>query len=240
MTNEPPMEKGLPLGFALRRWTHPRLIAKLDELDARAAEQPDNLQLKEEANAFRAKLERDLINRFLVRSNQFWLTGYLDPVTPKSQRGEISWDVTRDIHCWNFDASEGWFKATGCDQLDMHIVRIEVLGPIPQWEIARSTGAPSTPLERTEAIPIYLSDDNATLTISGKTFIIRGQKQQLILRQLVEAYKSGSKLRTETVLRKAGANADSIRKVFNKSPHWPALKGILRQQQGHCWFDQAA
>jgi hypothetical protein len=71
MTNEPPMEKGLPLGLALRRWTHPRLIAKLDELDARAAEQPDNLQLKEEANAFRAKLERDLINRFLVRSNQF-------------------------------------------------------------------------------------------------------------------------------------------------------------------------
>src|SRR5262245_34402277 len=87
MINEPPMEKGLSLGLALRKWTHPRLITKLDDLEQEAAEQPRNLQLKEEAKKFRAKLELDFINSLLVGRNQFSLTGYLDPITPISNRG---------------------------------------------------------------------------------------------------------------------------------------------------------
>jgi hypothetical protein len=230
------MDKGLPLSLALRKWTHPCLIAKLDELEQQAAEQPRNLQLKEEAKKFRAKLEFDFINSLLVGSNQFSLTGYLDPITPISNRGWFSWDVIRDVDFWDFETSEAWFNATTPDQLDMHLVRIEVLGPIPQWEIARSTGAPSTPLEKHEGAPIHLSDDDATLTVSGETFIFRGQKQQRVLRQLFDAYKSTTKLRTKTVLEKARANADSLRKVFNKSPNWRVLNRIIRQEQGFCWF----
>jgi hypothetical protein len=237
MTNPPPMEKGLPLSLALRRWTHPRLILKLDELDARAAKQPHNLQLKEEAKAFRAKLKGDLIATFLVRSNQFWLTAYLDPVTPTSHRGEVSWDVIRDMDCWSFDSSEAWFRATACDEHDMHLVRIEVLGPIPKWEVDRSVGPASTPLETNKAVTLHLSDDNATLTILGEQFIFRGHKQQQILRQLFDAYKSAVKLRTIEVLEKAHSKTDSLRKAFNNSPHWSVLKRIIRHDQGFCWFE---
>jgi hypothetical protein len=236
MINEPPMEKGLPLGLALRKWTHPRLIAKLDELEQRAAEQPRNCPLKEEAKKFRRKLEVDFINSLLVASNQFSVTGYVDPITPISNRGWFSWDVIRDVDCWDFESSEAWLNATTPDQLDMHLVRIEVLGPLPQWEIARSTGVASTPLERQEGVSIHLSDDNATLTVFGETLIFRGEKQQRVLRQLFDAYKSETRLRTKTVLEKAQASADSLRKVFNKSPNWHVLNHIIRQEQGFCWF----
>jgi F0F1-type ATP synthase assembly protein I len=90
MSNPPPMEKGLPLDLALRRWTHPRLIAKLDKVERQAAERPHDPDLKKEAKAFRAKLESDFIAALLVGSNQFWISAYLAPVTPISQRGEVS------------------------------------------------------------------------------------------------------------------------------------------------------
>jgi hypothetical protein len=141
------------------------------------------------------------------------------------------------MNSWNFETSEAWFKAEHGSEHDIHLVRIEMLGPIPPWEIDRMGGAPSTPLERSETGPLHLSDDNATLTVSGKSLIFRGPKQQKILRQLFNAYKTGDKLRTATVLEKAGANADSLRKAFNKSPHWPVLKRIIRQEQGYCWFE---
>jgi hypothetical protein len=237
MMNEPPMEKGLPLGLALTRWTHPRLISKLDELDARAAERPDDVQLKEEAKRFRTTLESDFIGALLVRSNQFWLTAYLAPITPTSQRGEISWDVICDIDSWNFEISEAQFKATAPGQLDMHLVRIEVLGPIPEWEVERLSGSTSAPLETNEAVPLHLSDDNATLTFLGKRLIFRGEKQQQILRQLFDAYKSGPPLRTTRVLEKAQSKADSLHKAFNNSPHWSVLQRIIKQEQGYCWFE---
>jgi hypothetical protein len=237
MMNAPPMDKGIPLGLALRRWTHPRLISKLDELDARAAEQPHDVQLKNEARTFRAKLESDFIDALLVRSNRFWLTAYLGPVTPTCHRGEVSWDVIRDIDSWNFDTSEAWFWAADDNEHDMHLIRIEVLGPIPKWEVERLSGAASTPLERSEAVPLDLSDDNATLTVAGESLIFRGQKQQQILRQLFDAYKSGRKLRTKELLKKARVEADSLHKAFNKSPHWATLQRIIRREQGYCWFD---
>jgi len=237
MMNAPPMDKGIPLGLALKRWTHPRLISKLDELDARAAEQPHDVQLKKEAKTFRAKLQSDFIDALLVRSNQFWLTAYLDPVTPTSHRGEISWDVIRDMDFWDFDSSEAWFEAADGNEHDMHLVRIEVLGPIPKWEVERLSGAASTPLERNEAVPLDLSDDNATLTVLGQQLIFGGQKQQRILRRLFDAYKSGGKLRTKELLAKARVEADSLRKAFNKSPHWPVLERIIRRERGYCWFD---
>jgi hypothetical protein len=237
MMNAPPMDKGIPLGLALRRWTHPRLISKLDDLDARAAEQPHDVQLKKDAKTFRAQLQSDFIASLLVRSNQFWLTSYLDAVTPTSHRGEVSWDVIRDIDYWDFDTSEAWFEAADEYSHDMHLIRIEVLGPIPKWEVERLSGAASTPLETNEAVPLHLSDDNATLTVLGKRFIFRGQKQQRILRQLFDAYESGDRLRTTKVLEKAQAKADSLRKAFNNSPHWSVLQRIIRREQGYCWFD---
>jgi len=140
MMNAPPMDKGLPLGLALRRWTHPRLISKLDRLDAQAAEQPHDVQLRKEAKLFRAQLESDFIASLLVGSNQFWLTAYLAPVTPTRHRGVVSWDIIRDIDSWNFDTSEAWFEDADEYSHDMHLIRIEVLGPIPNpnysWDVA--------------------------------------------------------------------------------------------------------
>jgi hypothetical protein len=237
MMNDTPMPRGLPLGLALRRWTHPCAIAKLDRLEEQASERPQDLQLKAEAMELRAKLESDFIANLFDRHKQLWASVFVAPVVPNSQRGELSRDVIRDMDSWNFDTSEAWFKAADDSEQDMHLVRIEILGPIPQWEVQRWRGAASTPLERTETLPLHLSRDNATLTVSGESLIFRGRKHQHILRQLFEAYKSGDKLRTINVLEKAQVKADSLRKAFNKSPNWRTLERIIQQEQGYCWFD---
>jgi hypothetical protein len=229
--------KGMPLRLAFRQWTHPRLISRLDNLEARAVAQPDDVQLQKEAKTFRSKLEFDFVAALRAKNTQFSVIGTSFPFMPMSERGETSWDVIRDMDCWKFDTSEAWFGAPDGGERGVHLVDVEVFGPIPEWEVERLSRSTATPLERNEAVPLHLSDDHATLTVSGKPFIFRGQKQQRILRQLFDAYKSGAKLRTILVLEKAQVKADSLRKAFNKSPHWPVLERIIHREQGYCWFD---
>lgn len=85
--------------------------------------------------------------------------------------------------------------------------------------------------------PLNLSLECATLTIHGDVLHIRGEVQQSIVKQLVDAFQLGKRLRTADVLEKAQSSADSLAKAFRGSPNWPTLRRHLRQEQGFCWFD---
>lgn len=88
------------------------------------------------------------------------------------------------------------------------------------------------------AVPMLdLSPDGMALTIHGQALHFRGAVQRSIVRQLVEAHRGGKRLRTSTVLGRAGSSADSLVKAFSGSPHWPTLRRYLRQERGYCWFE---
>lgn len=91
--------------------------------------------------------------------------------------------------------------------------------------------------DATETPALHLSPDGATLTIHGDVLHIRGPVQQSIIKQLVEAFRLGKRLRTADVLGKAKSSADSLAKAFKGSPNWPTLRRHLRQEQGFCWFE---
>ncbi|MDS4011699.1 MAG: hypothetical protein RKK15_09890 [Defluviicoccus sp.] len=93
------------------------------------------------------------------------------------------------------------------------------------------------PPDATPMPVLDLSPDGMTLTIHGDVLHFRGAVQRAIVKQLVEAHRSGKRLRTSAVLAKAGSSADSLVKAFSGSPHWPTLSRHLRQEQGCCWFE---
>jgi hypothetical protein len=82
-----------------------------------------------------------------------------------------------------------------------------------------------------------LSPDGVTLTIHGDVLHIRGEVQQSIVKQLVDAFRLGKRLRAADVLSKAGSSADTLAKAFKGSPNWPTLRRHLRLEQGFCWFE---
>ena len=93
------------------------------------------------------------------------------------------------------------------------------------------------PPDATPMPVLDLSPDGMTLSIHGDVLHFRGAVQRAIVKQLVEAHRSGKRLRTGAVLAKAGSSADSLVKAFSGSPHWRTLSLHLRQEQGCCWFE---
>lgn len=93
------------------------------------------------------------------------------------------------------------------------------------------------PPDATPVALLDLSPDGMTLTIHGDVLHFRGAVQRAIIKHLVDAHRSGKRLRTSVVLAKAGSSADSLVKAFSGSPHWRTLSRYLRQEQGCCWFE---
>jgi hypothetical protein len=84
---------------------------------------------------------------------------------------------------------------------------------------------------------LHLSPDGATLTIHGEVLHFRGAVQQSIVKQLVDAFRLGRRLRTADVLLNAGSSADTLAKAFKGSPNWQTLRLHLNQDLGFCWFE---
>jgi hypothetical protein len=82
---------------------------------------------------------------------------------------------------------------------------------------------------------IVLSPDGSILTIRGERVFITGKTYAKIVRKLVNAHIEGVRLRTADVLGEVAAH--SFASHFGKSPMWPALKKILRQERGFCWLE---
>jgi hypothetical protein len=94
------------------------------------------------------------------------------------------------------------------------------------------------PLPKIESY-ILLSDDNEILEIHSValdlliTVILKGKIQQSIMRQLVDAFHKGKRLKTSMVLERAGSAADSIAKAFNGNSNWRDLKRVIKQEKGY-------
>ena len=84
--------------------------------------------------------------------------------------------------------------------------------------------------------PLNLSLECATLTIHGDVLHIRGEVQQSIVKQLVDAFRLGKRLRTADVLEKAAIlRGLSLAKAFEAVQL--ARCAAICIEQGFCWFD---
>jgi hypothetical protein len=175
-------------------------------------------------------LEQRLLTK--LRSGDMVATALELPLTARSGRTEVSCDAWEILELNFLEATASGGRLT--------LIKIEV------WMASETLGVapPADPDDRqhqTAPPPsetrLHLSADDDILTIGSEKLILTGEIQQSILRQLVDAFPSGERLKTKAVLEKAGSNADSIAKAFHGSPNWKHLKRVIQQKQGYCWLE---
>ena len=79
--------------------------------------------------------------------------------------------------------------------------------------------------------PLNLSLECATLTIHGDVLHIRGEVQQSIVKQLVDAFRLGKRLRTADVLEKAQSSADFSPRRSGAVPTGPRCVAICARSR---------
>ncbi|HVI27285.1 hypothetical protein [Hansschlegelia sp.] len=160
-------------------------------------------------------------------------TGLEAPLGIRSVREIISPELWSILEA-DFDESELIGPHT-------EIVQVEVLSKEASEKLyPLSAGPDLVPIIKTAPDTqelITLSDDDRQLTIAGKTYLVRGEIQQVILRRLVDALPSGRKLVVADLLKFAGANANSLQNAFKGSPHYEPMKKHLRVEGGLCWLE---
>jgi hypothetical protein len=232
-------ERGLPLEEAFRRTLTEAERAELDKYEAYRDRvlgwMPDEPPTQYEVcHGKYQQLRQPRQDRFIqmLRSGELRATALEVPTTLNSRRTAVPahlWDVL-DLA---FDKSE----ASGAG---LKLIAIEVSEAAHSQQCGQlavlSSNQPSTDRSTSES-GFHLSDDNRTLLLDSEPMYFRGRTQQLILRQLFDAYKAGKRLRTQEVLQKVNSSADSIAKAFTKNPHWAALDLIIRRENGYCWFE---
>jgi hypothetical protein len=96
---------------------------------------------------------------------------------------------------------------------------------------ARFQGQPAEDIE----YPLHLSADNRMLIINGKVRIdLRGDKQGLVARLIVDAYKRGRPIKAAQILGQADSSAGSFDQAFGRKP-WDKLKLYFKSQGGGRW-----
>ena len=83
---------------------------------------------------------------------------------------------------------------------------------------------------------ITMAADGASVTVRGARYAFSGSKQRAILRQLYDAWKSGSpELLTAEVLESAGysTSVNTLAKAFSGRPEW---REFLNEEHGRCWM----
>jgi hypothetical protein len=244
--------RGIPLEQALRRWNDPDAVRRMDEYERYRGpligfvlgRSPSRYELMHRQwNERRKPLENILVGK--LRKGELIGTGLQMPPKPDSRRQYIEEELWELLEL-DFENSEAKYPG-------LHLKLVEVLNR-SKWENALSSsrqssefsGSASQENRRIQGAAetlnlrgreVHLSDDNRILTIFEKRMVIGGRIQQSIIRQLVDAQPTGEWLRSQTVLHKAGSQADSIAKAFAGSPHWPMIRKVLRQQGGQCWLD---
>jgi hypothetical protein len=159
-----------------------------------------------------------------------WTAAALEmPVTLHSERIRVP------VAFWKFLQLN--FTEATAEGLDLKLVEIEIEAPQPTIGPLAASSRPSDPPVDMVSPQLNLTEDNAVLTLRGEKLVFRGDVQQLILRQLVDAHSEERHLKTAEVLSKAGTQVDSIAKAFRKNRHWLKLKKIIHQEQGFVWID---
>jgi hypothetical protein len=214
-------ERGLPLEEAFRQTLTEAERTALDKYEAYKdpvlawipGEPPTQYDIFHEKYH---QLRQPWQERFMqmLRSGELGSTAVELPTTLNSRRCPVPtylWDVLEP----DFDKSE----ASGAG---LKLIAIEVSEATQPQQSGQLAGPgshqPSTDRSTAE-LRLHLSDDNRTLLLGSEPMYFRGRTQQLILRQLFDAYKAGKRLRAQEVLQKANSSADSIAKAFTGSPH---------------------
>jgi hypothetical protein len=84
---------------------------------------------------------------------------------------------------------------------------------------------------------VQLAPDGRVLRIRDSDYLLKGEVQLAIIRQLVKAFAHDKRLRTKEVLENAGSRADTLGKAFRGYPDWERLKAHIKQQRGFCWLE---
>ncbi|MBF0160507.1 MAG: hypothetical protein HQL58_13405 [Magnetococcales bacterium] len=82
--------------------------------------------------------------------------------------------------------------------------------------------------------PLQYSSDYGSVTVHGRTFVFRGDKQKQVIGMLIEAWERGDKkVRSQDVLEAVESRTDQIRRLFRGHSDWSDLIGY---QDGFCWL----
>jgi hypothetical protein len=179
------------------------------------------------------QIREPLQERFMqkLRSGQLVATALELPLKLESRRTPIPAALWRVL--------EPDFQKSEASGAGLKLITIEVSATAELQAIVLAAGSDShqPPPDRSASQGhLHLSEDNRILILGSKQMYFRGTTQQLILRQLFDAYKTGQRLRTEKVLRKANSSADSIAKAFTGNRHWATLDRVIQRENGYCWF----
>ncbi|NGZ05131.1 MAG: hypothetical protein G8237_02125 [Magnetococcales bacterium] len=83
-------------------------------------------------------------------------------------------------------------------------------------------------------LPLRYSNDYSSITVSGRNFLFRGDKQKQVIGALINAWQRGEpRVRTQEVLEAIDSNATQITKLFHRHPDWKELIGY---GDGYCWL----
>lgn len=220
-----PRSQAYPLVEGLRRYGNPSIVRWLEQFKGPRV----NDEYHQKRRELQMSIMRDLRQESLVA------TGLERPLSASSRRQKISADIWELLDL-QIEMGTGNFANLSLTDIDIRendfVVRIFGLSHPPA---ANSNPADDDEDGADKEISISLSADGEQLSI-GKdaSWRFKGEIQQEIIRQLVEASASGSWLKSINVLSKAGSNSDTIAKAFNSSPNWPTLRRYIERSNGMC------
>jgi hypothetical protein len=90
---------------------------------------------------------------------------------------------------------------------------------------------PLLPHRGPAAGPIWLSDDNNQLVISGGAFIFTGKIMKKAIRLLYEAWRNNKPVKLAELLSKSGSGGKDPDSLFGN--HWPRLRKHMRIDRGY-------
>lgn len=227
MLNIFPRAQAYPLNLALRKFGSPDLVKWLDK--NAGSDNP-------EAEAVWWDRQKELEGSILadIVSGALVATAFQLPISITSTRERISADIWRALTL-NSKACTASFRG-------LSLVEIEVFEDhwaSRVWGIQASQelsedGDSRVDEQSASDMVVSLSEDDETLTIGDSHWLLTGDIQQEIVRQLVVAYPSERWLKSRRVLDGAGSNSDTIAKAFTGSPNWPTLSRHILRKSGMC------
>ncbi|KKB79722.1 hypothetical protein VW35_04200 [Devosia soli] len=216
-----PRSQSFPLLEALKRYGDPQLVALLEAVSG-----PDAASQRREIGR---ELQRSLLPD--LRKEALIATALQKPISCSATRSRISADIWKVLEL-DVDHGTGSYLNLSLTDIELQenawVTRIFGL----QHVAAVEGDLEEDVTEADESAQITLSEDLSKLTIGEKSWRLKGEIQQEIIRQLVEAFPN--ELKTTKVLDQAGSNVDTIAKPFNRSPNWPTLQHYIKRGDGIC------
>jgi hypothetical protein len=223
-----------PLDEALRVFGNAELVEWLDQ-----NQNSQDEVIREMWRTRRRFLENSLTAD--IRTGALVASAFQRPLSMDSKRTPISADI------WNLLDIDYAMCTARFDNLSLVRIEIRENDVLAQIYGRRSARRPAflevagekgeiedSDSNQSALAAVSLSEDLELLTIGENEWRLRGEIQQDIIKQLVDAHPTGKFLKSSEVLSHAGSNVDTIAKAFNGSPNWPTLKRFIERDGGLC------